>query len=131
MTRAEILKRFPNASAAFVRANADELSGRRASAADGVSAPVPKHDSGKSLEPVAQGEEKSGGLLGARAFIEFHVFAIQPLDWDNCFTKPLQDLLIEAGLLDGDGWDVLQGRVVPHQVHKKSEQRTEVRIWYY
>lgn len=131
MTRAQILKRFPYASAAFLRANVDELSSGRAPAAGGLPAPIPEHNPGQPLEPVVQGEAKSGGLFGARAFIEFHVFALQPLDWDNCFTKPLQDLLIEVGLLDGDGWDVLQGHVVPHQVHKKNEQRTEIRIWYF
>jgi hypothetical protein len=129
MTREEIRKYFPNASKAFLDANASDRP-RRAPGPGVVSAPEPEFPAGGPLERPAQGEAAGPHLFGERAYIEFHVWAVQPADWDNSFTKPLQDLLITAGLLASDAWDKLQGRVVPHRVKTKAEQRTEIKIWY-
>lgn len=131
MTREQLRARFPQASETFLRANADELPGRRGAGAARVSAPEPQLNSGSPLESAPRGEAKGCALFGERAYIEFHVFALQPLDWDNSFTKPLQDLLIEVGILAGDGWQQLRGQVIPHQVKTRKEERTEVRIWYH
>ncbi len=82
------------------------------------------------MDRVVSGEAPGGWRPGDCAYIEFHVYALQPPDWDNAFLKPVQDLLIEIGLLASDKWDQLQGRVIPHQVKKKNQERTEIKIWY-
>lgn len=60
--------------------------------------------------------------------IVFTVFAIRPNDWDNVWTKPLQDHLVRAGILDDDRWDFLAGRVLCCKAKTKAEERTEITI---
>lgn len=125
MTENEIRRRFPNASAAFLRKNSDSQD-----RAAGLPASQPKPDPRKSLDRVLPGKAAGGEVPARRAFICFHIYCIQPRDWDNSFTKPLQDLLVEIGVLDGDSWAEVQGIVIPHKVKTKKTQRTEIEIWY-
>jgi len=53
---------------------------------------------------------------------------MHPCDWDGYSIKELQDILIKAGILDGDEWYRLHGTVVSRKVHTKEEERTEVMI---
>lgn len=128
MTRNEILRRFPNATESFISRNLRDAGSE--AGPQTIPAPQPEPDSGQPLERLIPGKEKSGGLFGKCAYVEFHVFSVQPCDWDNYWTKGLQDLLIEIGLLDGDGWRQLQGKVVPLKVNTRKEERTEIKIWY-
>lgn len=77
-----------------------------------------------SLEHPVQGEAK-----GSRRFkILFTVYARRPLDWDNYRFKELQDMLVHAGLIPDDKWNILNGCIESYKVHRKEEERTEVRI---
>ena len=107
---------FPHASKSFIKRNSDSDTGIRATKPE-FSPGLPLVDSGKG---EAQG----------RACFEvcFNVYAVRPLDWDNYRFKDLQDCLVEAGILSGDDWRILQGRVISHKAHSKEEERTEVTI---
>ena len=37
-------------------------------------------------------------------------------------------MLVKAGCLDGDEWNVLQGEVISEKVHTPEEERTEILI---
>jgi hypothetical protein len=130
VTRAEILRRFPNATESFITANLSPGVTADKPDVDGLRSKKPEHHPGRPLDRPLSGETSGGWRPGDCAYIEFHVYALQPPDWDNAFLKPIQDLLIEIGLLASDKWDQLQGRVIPHQVKKKNQERTEVKIWY-
>jgi hypothetical protein len=60
--------------------------------------------------------------------ITFTIYRVRPLDWDNSFTKPCQDILVEFGFLPDDNWKVLEGKVRCLKVKHIDEQRTEVTI---
>jgi len=126
MTVDEIKLRFPHASYAFIRANATGCE----VGASGLPATKPKPNSRLALDSSLPGKEVGGWLPPTRAFVSFHIYSIQPRDWDNTFTKPLQDMLIEVGILAHDSWKGLQGIVIPHKVKTKKEERTEIEIWY-
>lgn len=64
----------------------------------------------------------------ARAKISFTIFAVRPADWDNWHIKELQDVLVHAGILDGDEWNMLRGEIISEKVHTKAEERTEISI---
>lgn len=75
-----------------------------------------------SLVRLASREEPSRH----RVEIHFRIYAVRPADWDGYHIKELQDVLGHAGVLDGDSWDVLCGRVTSEKVHTKAEERTEI-----
>lgn len=114
MTRDELIKKFPRASEAFIQANLERL---RAAEPE-LPARVP-------LECPAPRKAKSGPRLEIR----FDIYSRRPLDWDNAFTKQIQDLLIVSGIIPDDSYDILQGRVVSHKAHNAEEERTEIEIY--
>lgn len=65
---------------------------------------------------------------GVRFEIVFTVYAVSPADWDGYHVKELQDLLVKSGILPGDDWATLQGKVVPQKAAKKEEEKTVIEI---
>lgn len=96
--------------------------------AGGVSATDQKPTKGHPL--VSAGNGKAKGVLGVkrRARIRFTVHARRPADWDGWHVKELQDVLVEAGLLDGDEWDILEGSVRSEKVYKAWQEKTVIDI---
>lgn len=120
MTANELRRRFPNASAAFIRHNSTDDSGLRPN--------DQKPDEGSALVRRVSRKEKGGPRPAFRYRIRFTVYAVHPADWDGYNIKELQDMLVAATVLHGDEWDVLQGEVVSEKVHQKEEERTEIVI---
>ncbi len=85
---------------------------------DALVRPLPRK--GKSSKSVVLGVE--------RRHITFRVFSRRPADYDGYSIKELQDCLVHAGLLDGDGWNQLRGQVISEKVHSKEEEMTIVEI---
>jgi hypothetical protein len=83
---------------------------------------------GRALVRLKPRKNKGHTEACGRFEITFHVFAMRPLDWDNCHIKELQDGLIKAGILPSDGYRALFGRVVSEKVYSEAEERTEVII---
>lgn len=125
MTINEAKRRFPNCSAAFLKANCVDAGAARIPAAH------PKPVEGIALERASNGEAKSGPCVKRRAFIRYFVFSKRPADYDNYHIKELQDCLVRAGILDGDEWDVLQGQVVSQKAYTEEQVRTEIQITFY
>lgn len=115
----------------------DEYQRKRANSKTGAIG-LPATDSqpvkGHTLERVAPRKEKSGNSPVVspeprrRKRIRFTVYAVRPADYDNWHTKEIQDLLVHAGILDDDKWDILQGEVISEKIHKKEDERTEILI---
>lgn len=122
-------KRFPHASAAFLARN-----GIRANSAGGapLCADNPQPTQGDALVSPAprKGKGRKGAVLGApiRRSITFRVYAVRPADWDGYSIKELQDMLVHAGILDGDAWHSLQGTVISTKVYEKEQERTVIEI---
>lgn len=116
MTRNELLRRYPNASESFIRANCDR--------SEGLFASDQQCSKGSPLDSVAQREDKGSNRLK----IVFRIFAVRPADWDNWHVKEIQDMLVHAGFLVGDDWNLLSGEVISEKVSKKSEEKTEITI---
>lgn len=121
MTYDELKSQFPNASESFLRANADNNSAR-------IRPANPQRIEGRPLERPVTGQETRWHFPAERFQITFTVFATSPADWDNYSIKYLQDWLVAAGIIPGDGWKTLSGRVLPVKVHTKEEERTEIEI---
>lgn len=64
-----------------------------------------------------------------RLNVHFTIYAQRPCDWDGWHIKPIQDMLIEAGILSDDAWNILNGSVSARQVHSAEEERTEIEIY--
>jgi len=126
MTRDELLKRFPNASAAFLRNNSDDHPSRLPARQER------KPDTRPALvsAPQGKGTGKRSVVPGERYRISFTVHAVRPRDWDNLTAsiKQLQDCLVEAGWLPDDNWKVLEGTVRSDKAASKAEERTEITI---
>jgi len=116
MTRNELTRRFPNASPAFIKANCFDTA--RLPAGD------TQRDQRKPLVRSISGEETSR----VRVKIRFRIFAVRPADWDGWHIKELQDLLIHAGILDGDEWYRVSGEIISEKVSTKTEERTEITV---
>lgn len=124
MNENEIRRRFPNASAAFIRGNTDDHAGR-------VSArPVPQPAQGLPLVEVFQREAAGEGRAAPCYHITFTVYSTRPRDWDNLAAscKQLQDAIVETGYLPDDNWRVLSGSVESRKARTKLAERTVVRI---
>lgn len=119
MTREQIIKRFPNASEAFIVANLDHC---------GLRAAKPERAKGVPLERADKRKAKSSTGSAQRFLIHFRVFAVRPLDWDNYRLKELQDFLCLTGLLPDDNWQIVEGHVSSHKAHSKAEEETEIVI---
>lgn len=100
----------------------------RQAGAQGLRSAKSEPDSGMPLERVAP-REKAGCKCVTRRFrITFTIYRTRPLDYDNHFIKPLQDVLVASGFLPDDDWKHLEGCVRSLKVNKKSDERTEVFI---
>jgi len=126
MTRAEILQRYPRASESFIKANLDTQAKVARLYPDD-----PKPVEGDALVRSVEGKETSWYGPASRFEITFHVFATRPADWDGWDFKCLQDFLVHAQIIPGDGWRVLSGRVISHKVPKGEEEKTEIVIEAY
>jgi len=69
-------------------------------------------------------EEKSG----PRFEVCFTVFSVRPCDWDGYHIKPLLDMVVHAGILPGDAWHQLDGRVRSRKVSTAEEEKTLIEI---
>lgn len=93
--------------------------------------PEPKKlPQGRTLVSPLPREVESGFCPPRRAKILFRVFTCRPADWDGYHIKELQDLLVKAGILDGDQWDLLEGQVISEKVRQEAEERTEIEVTY-
>ena len=121
MTRDEILKRFPNASASCIAVNLDCNPA-------GIRARQPKPDERLSLDIAPEREEASWHDAAGRFEIVFTVYSRRPCDWDGYDIKALQDFLVTAGILPNDGWRTLSGRVHSRKVATEAEEKTVIEI---
>lgn len=94
----------------------------------GLPATVAQPDHGLPLERPAPREAASSNGVAPRFKVTFVVRAVRPRDWDNNATKFLQDRLIHAGIIPGDGWNVLQGQIVSLKAKSREEEGTTVII---
>jgi hypothetical protein len=121
MTRNEIIRRYPNASEAFIKRNLSE-------AGHQLSDAKLERDKAATLDGAILGKEKSAG----RTRVRFTGYRIRPLDPDNfaAGTKDLLDGLRHAGLLQGDEpWRItLETEQV--KVAHRDEQGTVIEIFY-
>jgi len=92
--------------------------------AEGLPAPKHERDEGKALDHKRP--RKAADC--PRLEIVFTIYACKPTDWDNWHVKILQDLLVHAGILHGDDWRILEGRVISKKANSESEERTEITI---
>jgi hypothetical protein len=60
--------------------------------------------------------------------IVFTVHAVRVPDYDNPHCKIAQDLLVRSGILHGDDWRVLQGRVITTKAYSQDQEKTEICI---
>jgi hypothetical protein len=84
----------------------------------------PKQDQRTRLVPRVRRKAEGGESFK----IVFRVYAVRPKDYDNIYTKPLQDLLVHAGCLPGDDWKTLSGEVISAKAKSEAEERTEIEI---
>lgn len=88
----------------------------------------PKPTKRVPLDDVNKRKE-TGWYGAARRFeITFKIYAVRPCDWDGWDVKRLQDWLVKSGILPGDGWDVLSGRVTSEKVCSEAEEKTVIEI---
>ncbi len=126
MSRDEIIKRYPNASESFIAANLDTQAKVARLYPDD-----PQPAKGDALVSSVEGKETRWYGPASRFEITFHIYSVRPADWDGWNCKQLQDFLVHASCLPGDGWRVLSGRVISHKVHKGEEEKTEIEIMAY
>ena len=118
ITPNELKRIFAHATASIIKKNSKDKS-------SGLPACKPKRIERSPLECAGAGKGESG----SRFEIVFTVYSIRPMDWDNHFTKGLQDMLVVAGILHDDAWHVLQGSVISRKVHAKEEEGTTIEIY--
>ncbi len=121
MTERELRRRFPNAAQSFYKINADDN-------ATGVCAVHPEPVERLPLDDALQGEEACWYGTAERFEIVFTVYSVRPADWDAYSIKELQDFCVHAGILQGDGWKTLSGRVCTEKAKSVSEQKTVIEI---
>lgn len=122
MTADELRARFPNASEAFITANADKNYAGRLPPAK------PQRPEGQPLERPAPGEASGRSVTSPRHRIRFTIYSVHPCDWDGYHIKELQDMLVRAAILPDDNWGFLQGEIVSEKAHTKADERTEITI---
>lgn len=121
MNETELLRRFPNASKSTIERNCHP---KLAPDAAPVRAIDPQPAKRRSL--VNRVSRKETG--GPRFEIVFTVYATRPADWDGYSIKALQDMLVRSGILSGDSWNTLQGRVISAKAEREDLERTEITI---
>ena len=112
MTREELLARYPNASASFIRANAGP---------DRV-APAPVGKPSVGDEPVAEGP--GGCAYQGRCFISITSFRRRLCDERNLYDKHFVDALKQAGAFVDDSPKYVKVEVVQEKVQFAYEERT-------
>lgn len=118
---------FPNASESFKRLNPDLYPADGA----GVCSAVEERDEREALDIPVSGEAEGCMVSEGRASIKFTIYTYpRPLDWDNYHIKGLQDVLIAAGILPDDSWDILEGSVESRKADSKEQERTEIEITF-
>ncbi len=60
--------------------------------------------------------------------ITFTVYAVRPCDWDGYDIKALQDFCVTAGIIPGDGWKTLSGRVITRKAATQADEKTLITI---
>lgn len=118
MTRNEIVRRFPNATESFIKANLDPDD-------SGICPNKQQSIKRSPLERTAEGE----GPSPSRFEIRFTIYSVRPLDWDNYHVKECQDAIVRSGMLHGDHWSILRGSVNPQKAHSTEEERTVIEIF--
>lgn len=120
--REALRKRFPNASEAFLARNSEPVAARPHPS-------IQEPAQGKTLDRAASGKDSSGRCHRSRVKIRVTVRAIRPCDYDNYHIKELQDVLVRAGILEDDSWDLLQGEVVSEKVDTIEQEGTLIEIF--
>lgn len=124
MTKNEILRRLPNASQSFLKANAEDCP---SSLPTQYQEPV----KGSPLERVPKRAKKGSHGPLERIGLGFSVWATRPADPDGWDFKEIIDALVGAKILDGDRWDKLYIAWIHSQkVYSRNEERTEISIIY-
>lgn len=121
MTREQLIEKFPNASESFIAANSDDSS-------RGLCTKQPKPDERLSLGNTSEGEEACWHDAAESFEVTFIVYSQRPCDYDGYDIKALQDFLVTAGIIPGDGWETLSGRVVSRKAATKEAERTVIEI---
>ena len=123
MSRDEIIKRYPNASESFIRANLNPNAG-----SSGIRPTTQKPTKRVPLDDAIRPEEKNWYNAAVSFEIVFTIYSRRPADYDGYDIKALQDFLVKAGIITDDRWDVLAGRVVSRKAATEGEERTEIQI---
>jgi hypothetical protein len=116
MTREEILQRYPRASEAFLRANAD---------AHRV-APGPVAQRCRDDEPVA--EDAGETAYKGRCLVRITSFRRKLCDERNLYDKHFVDALKEAGAFIDDSPAYVQVEVSQERVMSPHEERTVIQL---
>ena len=120
MTRNELERRFPNSSAAFIRANAPAPVG-------GLQNTVTQFDPGQAVAFSDGREEKSAG--GALLHVTITSYRRRLLDPDNPCPKFLIDAMRYAHIIPDDSPDHITLEIRQKLVDTKAEEGTLVEIW--
>lgn len=119
MTRDELLKRFPNASAAFLRNNCGDNQ-----AVDKSTAPVMERDLRNGSLAAGKAQRNDTGKF----LVRVTSFRRRLLDEDNLCEKYHVDCCRYAGLIPGDAPGTTKIETSQKKVGSKAEERTEVTI---
>lgn len=120
MTRSELLARYPNASAAFIRRNTDPET------VGGLQNTVPKPVVRKSAQIKNEGKERS--TVGPRFRVTITSYRCRLLDADNLCPKFLIDALRYEQLIPDDSPDHIILEVRQQKVDGKAKEGTLVEI---
>lgn len=115
----ELRKLFPNAGQSFLTRN---------SVVKGTSAANAQPIERSTLVRASPRDGAGCGCDLKRLKIVFTIRSRRPADWDGYHIKELQDVLVHAGILADDSWDLLQGEVISEKVHKVEEEGTLITI---
>ena len=121
MTERELKRRFPNASAAFIKQNSDDND-------SGVCAVQSKPIKRVPLDLTPEREETCWHDADAKFAVSFFIHSSRPCDWDGYDIKALQDFLVTAGILPDDGWKIVSGRVYSLKAATKDEEKTVIEV---
>ena len=131
MTRNELKRRFPEATEDFIRRNLTPAAeaGSDHKAAVQLPAKVGAEPT-VALVEGASGKTKGAGGCPSRYRVEWTLYAVKPLDYDNATgsIKELQDALVSEGWLPADDYLTLEGEARSVKVDHLYLQRVEVEI---
>jgi len=119
VNRAELIKRFPNASDAFLRSNADPTAGS-------LPHPIPEHRVQENPLVEDKGKEASPSRCPVRLTIISR--RVRLIDPDNFTTKFLIDALRHEKLIADDSPEHIVLEVRQEKVQHRSQEETIVAI---